>query len=68
MLIGIPKEVKNYEFRVGATPAMVRALVEAGHTVMVETQAGTKIGLTDEMYESAGQKSLSILSRSMKPR
>lgn len=56
MLIGIPKEVKNHEYRVGATPGMVRALVEAGHQVLVETHAGTKIGFTDEMYMAAGAK------------
>lgn len=54
MIIGIPKEIKDYEFRVGATPAMVRALVECGHHVMVETLAGDKIGFSDEMYKSAG--------------
>lgn len=56
MIIGIPKERKNHEYRVGATPPMVRALVEAGHVVKVETHAGTKIGFTDEMYSTAGAK------------
>ena len=56
MLIGIPKEVKNHEYRVGATPAMVRALVKHGHTVRVETQAGKQIGFPDEMYELAQAK------------
>lgn len=54
MKIGIPKEIKNHEYRVGATPAMVRALTEAGHEVMVQTNAGTQIGFTDEMFISAG--------------
>lgn len=54
MIIGIPKEIKNNEFRVGATPSMVRALVEAGHEVLVETAAGKMIGFTDENYENAG--------------
>src|SRR5689334_17537148 len=54
MLIGIPKEVKNHEYRVGATPGMVYALVECGHKVLVETEAGVKIGFTDEMYRTAG--------------
>lgn len=54
MLIGVPKEIKNHEYRVGATPAMVHALKQAGHQVMVETQAGTKIGFTDEMFQNAG--------------
>ncbi len=56
MLIGIPKEIKNHEYRVGATPAMVRALVEMGHQVLVETLAGSTIGFTDEMYAAAGAK------------
>lgn len=54
MLIGIPKEIKNHEYRIGATPGMVRALVENGHTVQVETNAGSKIGFTDEMFSHAG--------------
>ncbi len=56
MLIGIPKEIKNHEYRVGATPAMVRMLAEAGHKVLVQKHAGTKIGFTNEMYEHAGAK------------
>lgn len=56
MLIGIPKEIKNHEYRVGATPGMVRTLVECGHQVMVETHAGTKIGFTDDMFLAAGAK------------
>jgi alanine dehydrogenase len=56
MKIGIPKEIKNHEYRVGATPAMVRAFVEAGHQVMVETHAGSRIGFADEMYAQAGAK------------
>lgn len=56
MIIGIPKEIKIHEYRVGATPAMVRALAEAGHQIIVETNAGTKIGFEDEMYAAAGAK------------
>lgn len=56
MIIGIPKEIKNHEYRVGATPAMVRAFVEAGHKVFVQTDAGTKIGFTDAMFSTAGAK------------
>jgi alanine dehydrogenase len=52
--IGIPKEIKDLEFRVGATPTMVMGFVEAGHSVFVETLAGDKIGYTDEMYKKAG--------------
>lgn len=56
MKIGIPKEIKNHEYRVGATPAMVRELVEAGHSVYVQTLAGYEIGFLDKMYEAAGAK------------
>jgi alanine dehydrogenase len=56
MKIGIPKEVKKDEYRVGATPHTVHAFVEAGHSVQVQTQAGAKIGFSDEMYVKAGAK------------
>src|ERR1700722_15928944 len=56
MIIGIPKEIKNHEYRVGATPSMVRALTEAGHAVFVEHLAGDTIGFSDEMYAAAGAK------------
>lgn len=54
--IGIPKEVKNHEYRMGATPSMVRLLTDAGHHVQVETLAGEAIGYTDEMFIQAGAK------------
>jgi alanine dehydrogenase len=54
MLIGVPKEIKNHEYRVGLTPASVRELVSRGHLVVVEQGAGTGIGATDEDYRSAG--------------
>jgi alanine dehydrogenase len=54
MLIGVPKEIKNNEYRVGMTPSGVRELVSHGHRVMVETDAGKEIGLTDELYQQAG--------------
>lgn len=54
MIIGIPKEIKIHEYRIGATPAMVRVLVDSGHRVMVETQAGAKIGFSDEDFRTAG--------------
>ena len=62
MLIGIPKEVKDHEYRVGATPDMVKALVAAGHKVMVQTMAGDRIGFTDELYREVGAKIVSTLS------
>ena len=52
--VGVPKEIKNHEYRVGATPSVVKALVDAGHKVLVETNAGAKIGYPDEMYRHAG--------------
>ncbi len=54
MLIGIPKERKNHEYRMGATPAMVRLLVEAKHKVLVQRGAGEKIGYTDALFKEAG--------------
>jgi alanine dehydrogenase len=54
MLIGVPKEIKNHEYRIGLTPAGVRELVSAGHNVLVETQGGSAIGLTDVQYADAG--------------
>jgi len=45
MIIGVPKEIKDNEARVGVTPAGVKSLTEAGHKVLVETQAGAAIGL-----------------------
>lgn len=54
MHIGIPKEKKRYEFRVGATPAYVQTLVEAGHKVVVEKGAAEAIGFTDAMYQEKG--------------
>ncbi|HEX8963409.1 MAG TPA: alanine dehydrogenase [Rhodocyclaceae bacterium] len=54
MLIGIPKEIKNNEYRVGMTPEGVRELVKHGHAVLVETNAGAAIGLGDAQYRAAG--------------
>jgi len=54
MLVGVPKEIKNQESRVGLTPASVRELVLHGHQVLVQRSAGLAIGLSDAMYEAAG--------------
>jgi alanine dehydrogenase len=54
MKIGLPKEIKDNEYRVGLTPAGVRALTDAGHTVYVERSAGEGSGFDDELYEKAG--------------
>ena len=54
MKIGVPKEIKNHEYRVGLTPASVREFVAHGHTVTVQAGAGAAIGLADEQYRAAG--------------
>lgn len=54
MRIGVPKEIKNHEYRVGMVPASVKELVLQGHQVMVETNAGAGIGFTDADYVAAG--------------
>lgn len=56
MIIGIPKEIKNNEFRVGLTPSLVSSLTRQGHTVLVEQNAGAQIGFANEQYEVAGAK------------
>ena len=58
MIIGVPKEIKNHEYRVGMTPASVRELVAHGHTVYVEHNAGDGIGCGDAEYQAAGAKVL----------
>jgi len=54
MLIGLPKEIKNHEYRVGLTPASVRELTHHGHQVLVQNGAGSGIGMSDEQYIAAG--------------
>ena len=56
MRVGVPKEIKNNEFRVGLTPGSVREYVAHGHTVYVETSAGLGINATDKDYKAAGAK------------
>lgn len=56
MLIGVPKEIKVHEYRVGLTPASVRELCQHGHEVVVQQDAGTAIGLLDEDYVAAGAR------------
>ena len=58
MRIGVPKEIKVHEYRVGLTPASVAELVAAGHEVVVETKAGDGIDCPDRAYEKAGAKIL----------
>jgi alanine dehydrogenase len=54
MRIGVPREIKVHEYRVGLVPAGVRELTAAGHQVVVETQAGAGIGVSDVQYKTAG--------------
>ena len=54
MKIGLPKEIKDNEYRVGLTPAGVRALSDAGHSVFVENKAGEGSGFANDLYEGAG--------------
>lgn len=56
MLIGVPKEIKNHEYRVGMVPSSVHELIRNGHQVVVETQAGKGIGISDADYEAVGAK------------
>ncbi|WP_404294964.1 alanine dehydrogenase (plasmid) [Microvirga sp. RSM25] len=54
MRVGVPKEIKTHEYRVGLTPGAVREYVAAGHSVLVESKAGAGIGAEDEAYRKAG--------------
>ena len=54
MLVGVPKEIKNHEYRIGLTPAGVRELIESGHEVIVQNNGGVAIGLDNEQYIAAG--------------
>jgi alanine dehydrogenase len=54
MKVGVPREIKTHEYRVGLTPGAVREYVAAGHSVVVETNAGAGIGATDDSYRKAG--------------
>src|SRR5437763_7872397 len=54
MKVGVPKEIKTHEYRVGLTPGAVREYVRAGHAVLVESNAGDGIGAADDAYRKAG--------------
>ncbi|MGL5110394.1 MAG: alanine dehydrogenase [Vibrio ordalii] len=62
MIIGVPKEIKNHEYRVGMIPASVRELVSHGHQVYVETNAGSGIGFSDDDYIAVGASILPTAS------
>ena len=57
MRIGVPKEIKNHEYRVGLVPAGVRELVADGHEVIVQSRAGAGIGVDDAAYQAPAQRS-----------
>ena len=54
MIIGIPKEIKNNEFRVGMTPSGVNSFIRSGHTVYVQKGAGLGSGFSDNLYSKVG--------------
>lgn len=56
MLVGVTKEIKNHEYRVGLTPAGAAELVRNGHQVLVQTQAGAGVGFSDAQYEAVGAR------------
>ena len=58
MIIGVPKEVKDHESRVGIVPSGVKALIDAGHQVVVETRAGELSAMSDDDYQQAGAEVL----------
>lgn len=62
MIIGVPKEIKNHEYRVGMVPASVRELIQHGHEVIVETNAGSGIGFSDQDYIQVGASILNTAS------
>ena len=62
MIVGLPKEVKNNEHRVGLTPDSVKQITESGHEVYVETNCGKEIGFTNDKYEAAGANILNTPS------
>ncbi|MGL4506416.1 MAG: alanine dehydrogenase, partial [Aeromonas sobria] len=58
MIIGVPKEIKNHEYRVGMVPASVRELTARNHTVFVQSGAGNGIGFSDTDYIAVGAEIL----------
>ena len=56
MIIGVPKEIKNNEYRVGLVPSSVREIIQQGHDVLIETKAGLGAGISDEEYHDVGAK------------
>jgi alanine dehydrogenase len=67
MKVGVPREIKTHEYRVGLTPGAVREYVAAGHSVVVETNAGAGIGAADDSYRKAGAVFWTLLARCLPP-
>jgi alanine dehydrogenase len=63
MLVGVPKELKDNEYRVGIVPSTVRELTDNGHRVLIERQAGAGAGFGDADYQGAGGEIVFVLSR-----
>ena len=59
MIVGIPKEIKNNEYRVSITPSGVESLVSKGHPVLIETRSGSGSGISDDMYAAVGAEIVS---------
>ena len=68
MIVGVPKEIKIREYRVGMVPRRVKALVDAGHKVLVETGAGVGSGIPDAEYARAGAQIISSRRRGVEAR
>jgi alanine dehydrogenase len=68
MLVGVLKEIKNHEYRVGLTPASVVELVARGHRVMVEMGAGVGIDFSDDEYLAAGDEMVAMRWRFLRRR
>ena len=68
MRVGVPKEIKNHEYRVGLTPPSVAELVAAGHEVIVETKAGSGIDFEDQDYVDAGARIVATAAKELAAR
>ncbi len=68
MIIGVPKEIKTREYRVGINPGGVKALVKRGHEVRIEKSAGEGSGISDADFSSAGAKIVPTAADAWRPR
>jgi alanine dehydrogenase len=68
MLVGVPKEIKDSEYRVGLVPSTAGELIANGHRVIIERGAGIGAGLSDADYEAVGRKSFRAPMKSMHAR